>query len=145
MENNKNLQELRTIVARISKQGKMLFLEGATEEEISAFEKKNDVLFPKKYREWLLFSDGGECFLPAGVQFYGVAHKPLIDVDDNSRPNNNYIVIGALANGDPVLCMKDCEQISLFNQEKCRIEDDEIYEDFYAFLNDLYALLGIGG
>ena len=37
------------------------------------------------------------------------------------------------------------EKIAIYNQEAGRIEDDEIYDDFTAFLNDLYDLLGIGG
>lgn len=92
--------ELKNIVDQLNKQGKMFFLEGATEEQITDFENKNEVELPKKYKEWLLFSDGGECFLPAGIQLYGVAHKPLIDVNDNDRPNENYIVIGTLSFGD---------------------------------------------
>ena len=67
----------------------MIFFEAATEEQISEFEKKNKLTLSSKFKEWLLFSDGGECFLPAGVQFYGVAHKPLIDVNDNNRPDDS--------------------------------------------------------
>lgn len=137
--------ELKSIVDQLNKQGRMNFLDAATEEQISEFEKKNKFALPLKYKEWLLFTDGSECFLPAGVQFYGVAHKPLIDVDDNDRPDDNYIVIGALATGDPILCKKSDEQISIYNHEAGRIEGDEIYTDFFAFLNDLYELLGIGG
>ena len=58
---------------------------------------------------------------------------------------DNYIVIGALATGDPILCKKKGEQISIYNHEAGRIEEDEIYQNFYAFLSDLYELLGIGG
>ena len=137
--------ELKNIVAHIKERGKMRFLEGATEEQITAFEKANDIRLPIKYKEWLRFSDGGEFFLPAGVQLYGVAHKPFIDVNDNDRPNEKYIVIGALASGDPILCEKVGEQISIYNHEAGRIEDDEIYADFNAFLSDLCELLGIGG
>ena len=88
---------------------------------------------------------GGFFFLPAGIQLYGIEHKPLIDVDNNDRPSEDYIVIGALASGDPILCEKVGEKIAIYNQEAGRIEDDEIYDDFIAFLNDLYELLGIGG
>ena len=102
--------ELKKIIDLLNQQGKMTFLEGATEEQISQFEKENEIKFPEKYKEWLRFSDGGECFLPAGVQFYGVAHKPLIDVNENDRPDDNYIVIGALASGDPVLFEKSGEK-----------------------------------
>ncbi len=136
--------DLITITDLLNHQGKMAFLDGATDEQISQFEKENDVTLPERYKEWLRFSDGGECFLPAGAQFYGVAHKPLIDVNDDDRPGDNYIVIGALASGDPVLCEKGEERISLFDNETGSIDEELVYDDFFALLNDLYDLLGIG-
>ena len=138
-------EELKVIIGKLNEQGKMAFLEAATEEQISQFEESHKVKLPEKYKEWLQHSDGGDCFLPAGVQFYGVSHKPLIDIDCNDRPNDSYVVIGALDTGDPVLFKKESEQISIYNQEAGRIEEDEVYDDFFAFLNDLYVLLGIEG
>ncbi len=91
-----------------------------------------------------MYSDGGELFLPAGVQLYGVTHKPVIDVNENDRPDENYIVIGALASGDSVLCEKSGEKISIYDHESGSVDDELIYDDFYAFLNDLYDLLGVG-
>lgn len=137
-------EELKTIVNRFKEQGKMSFLEGATEEQITQFEKEHEISLPEKYKEWLMYSDGGELFLPAGVQLYGVTHKPVIDVNENDRPDEHYIVIGALASGDPVLCEKSGEKISIYDHESGSIDDELIYDDFYAFLNDLYDLLGIG-
>ena len=136
--------ELQQIVDKFKEQGKMAFLEAATLERIDIFEKENDITLPMKYKEWLLFSDGGEFFLPAGIQLYGVEHKPVINVKNNDRPSDDYIVIGTLAAGDPILCGKNGEKIVIYNQEGGRIEDDEIYDDFIAFLNDLHDLLGIG-
>ena len=136
--------ELKVIVDKFNEQGKMNFLEATTEEKITEFEKEHNVKLPEKYKEWLLFSDGGEFFLPAGIQLYGVEHKPVVNVDNNDRPSEDYIVIGALASGDPILCEKAGEKIAIYNQEAERIEDDEIYDDFIAFLKDLYDLLGIG-
>lgn len=136
--------ELKNILEKINVQGKMRFLEGATKEQISDFENENSIVLPMQYKEWLEYSDGGEFFLPAGVQLYGVAHKPVIDVNDSDRPNEEYVVIGALASGDPILCKKEGEQIAIYNHEAGRIEEDEIYQNFYAFLIDLYELLGIG-
>lgn len=136
--------ELQQIVDKFKEQGKMAFLEAATQEKIDIFEKENDITLPVKYKEWLLFSDGGEFFLPAGIQLYGVEHKPVINVKKNNRPSDDYIVIGTLASGDPILCEKNGEKIAIYNQEGGRIEDDEIYDDFIAFLNDLHDLLGIG-
>lgn len=137
-------EELKAIIDKLNEQGKMIFLEGATEEQITQFEKDHEIELPEKYKEWLRYSDGGELFLPAGVQFYGVAHKPIIDVDENDRPDEKYIVIGALALGDPVLCERSGEKISIYDHEADGIDDGLIYDDFYAFLNDLYDLLGIG-
>ena len=137
-------EELKAIIEKLKEQGKTIILEGATEEQITQFEKYHEIELPEKYKEWLRYSDGGELFLPAGVQFYGVAHKPIIDVDENDRPDEKYIVIGALASGDPVLCEKSSEKISIYDHETGSIDDQLIYDDFYAFLNDLYDLLGIG-
>ena len=136
---------IKKIVKSISKQGKMNFLEKTTKEKIFEFEKKHSFNLPKKYKEWLLFSDGGELFLPAGIQLYGIEHKPVIDINDSLVPSDDYIVIGALASGDPILCKKNSEKIAIYNQEAEIIEEDEIYDDFIAFLNGLYDLLGIGG
>ena len=135
---------LNKIIETFNKQGKMSFLESASDDQITEFEKDNNISLPIKYKEWLRFSDGGELFLPAGVQFYGVAHKPIIDVAEKDRPDEKFIVIGALASGDPVLCEKSGENISIYNHETGSIDDELIYDDFYAFLNDLYDLLGIG-
>lgn len=137
-------EELKAIIDKLNEQGKMIFLEGATEEQIARFEKDHEIELPEKYKEWLQYSDGGELFLPAGVQFYGVAHKPIIDVDEDDRPDEKYIVIGALASGDPVLCEKSGKTISIYDHETGSIDDELIYDDFYAFLNDLYDLLCIG-
>ena len=139
------LEKLKNIVDKISEQGKMSFFDGVTEELITRFEEENNVKLPTQYREWLTFSDGGECFLPAGVQFYGIEHKPTIDVNSADCPDDKYVVIGALSTGDPILCERDGEKISIYNLEGGRIEEDEVYEDFYSFLSDLYDLLGIGG
>lgn len=135
---------MQELINEIKNQGKMYFLEGASELQIDEFEKEKDIKLPKKYREWLTYSDGGEFYLPAGVQFYGVAHKPMIDIDDSDRPNENFVVIGALATGDPILFEKNSEKISIYNHGDGVIEEDEIYEDLYAFIKDLKNILGIG-
>ena len=137
--------ELRNVVSRLNSLGKMSFLAGATKDQIELFEKEHEIKLPLKFKEWLLFSDGGEFFLPAGIQLYGVAHKPVIDVNDSDRPNENYIVIGTLSSGDPIVCEKAGEQVSIYNHEAGKIESDETYSDFFCLLNGLDELLGIGG
>lgn len=103
-------EELKLIVDKFNEQGKMSFLEETTKEKISEFEKERSVKLPTKFNEWLLFSDGGEIFLPASIQLYGIEHKPVIDVDNNNRPSEDYIVNGALASGDTILCEKAGEK-----------------------------------
>lgn len=136
--------DFKEIIDKLNEQGKMNFIEGATEDQISQFEKDNDIVLPVKYREWLLFCDGGDFFLPAGVQMYGVAHKPIIDVKNDDRPDDKYIVIGALASGDPILFDRSDEKIYVYDHESGELDEELTYGDFFAFLDDLYDLLGIG-
>lgn len=139
-----NFEELQNMIDYLNANGKTRFLKPATSEQIAEFENINEIKLPDLYKEWLLFSDGGELFLPAGLQLYGVVNNPTIHFDDSDRPNDKYVIIGALATGDPILCEKDSEKVSIYNREAGRIEDDEIYEDFFALLNDLEGILGIG-
>ena len=134
---------LKKIINTFRTQGVMNFLEPASEEQISQFEKKNGIRLPKQYREWLSFSDGGELFLPAGVQFHGVAHRPLIDVSEDRRPGDNYIVVGVLCAGDTLLYEKGSDKFAVYFPEVGELDENLIYEDFYDFLTNLYDLLGI--
>lgn len=138
--------ELKSIVEQILKnEDKMHLLDAATEKQIIAFEKEKGIQLPAKLKEWFLISDGGEFYLPSGFQLYGVVHKPIIDTDDDDRPDDKYVVIGSLASGDPVLCEKKSEKISIYNHEAGKIEEDEVYEDFFSFMKDLPNIFGIGG
>ncbi len=135
-------KKLAMIVDQISKKSKTRFLDGATEAQISDFEAKNGIKLPSAYKQWLQFSDGGECYLPGGIQFHGVAHKPLIDVNDADRPNDDYIVIGFFSFGDPLLFKKDSEQIAIYNHEGGKIEEEEQFDDFFTFLRKLPEVFG---
>jgi hypothetical protein len=116
-----SLDEVSSISKRLESQGKMSFLPAVTESQIRVFETEHNLQLPQKFKEWLYFSDGGEFFLPAGIQLYGVAHKPLIDVNEDDRPDETYVVIGALSSGDPIICEKVGEQISIYNHEAGKI------------------------
>lgn len=59
--------------------------DSAEEDQIIAFEQKHRIHLPVQYRFWLRITDGGEFFLPGGIQLYGVAHKPIINVDCNDN------------------------------------------------------------
>ena len=139
------MNEIQPAVNELSRTKSLDSVEAATEREISMFEETHGVVLPAQYKQWLLLTDGGECFPPAGVQFYGVAHKPLIDGREDGRPGEDYVVIGALATGDPILFKKGEEGVSIYNQEAGIIEDDERYDSFLAFLEDLENILGLEG
>lgn len=136
--------ELEAVVDLLKSQGKISFVKPATNTQIEVFEAKHQFQLPSQLKQWLLISDGGDFFLPAGFQLRGVSNLPLIDVNDPDRPDASYIVIGTLASGDPVLCEKSTEQISIYNHEAGRIEDDESFTDFFTYLTRLAAVVGIG-
>ena len=132
-----------SFIKQIKRREDMEIVEGATDEQIALFEKENSVTLPQKLKEWLRLSDGGEFYLPVGPQLYGVAHKPIIDIKTNDRPDDSYVVIGALSFGDPILFKKGSERIYIYNHEEGTIAEDETYKDFLAFINDLPGIVGI--
>ncbi|HQD21716.1 MAG TPA: SMI1/KNR4 family protein [Arachnia sp.] len=136
--------EPEVVADLLRSQGEMSFVEPATALLIADFEAAHDLQLPSRLKKWLLVSDGGDFFLPAGFQLRGVAHRPLIDVDDPDRPDDSYVVIGTLSSGDPVLCERSNERISIYNHEAKRIEADESYADFLTFLLSLAAVVGVG-
>lgn len=137
--------EADAVAGLLNYQGQMSFVEPTNDTVIEAFESEHEVQLPSQLKQWLLVSDGGDFFLPAGFQLRGVAHLPLIDVDDPDRPDDNFVVIGTLSSGDPVLCERSSERISIYNHEAGRIEEDESFEDFFTFLNQLAAVVGAEG
>ncbi len=137
--------DVESIVDELRSSKGLISVEAATTEDIANYENLHGVKLPSCYKEWLLITDGGECYPPAGLQLYGVAHKPLIDVDDEDRPDEDYVVIGALSTGDPIIFKRGEEGVAIYNHESGVIEEDESYEDFFAFLDDLSGILGLEG
>lgn len=121
---------------------KVHYIDAATTKQIKDFEEQNKIQLPISYKNWLQFSDGGELYLPGGIQLYGVAHKPIIDISDSNIPNNDYIVIGVFSWGDSIVFKKNTEEISIYNHSANKIEKDETYNNFNNFLQDLPNILG---
>ena len=71
----------------------------------------------------------------------GVAHRPLIDVSEDRRPGDNYIVVGVLCAGDTLLYEKGSDKFAVYFPEEGELDENLIYEDFYDFLTNLYDLL----
>ena len=136
--------ELGVIISGLKEKGKLLLNGGATEEQINSFEEKSNIKLPLQYREWLKMSDGGNLFPPAGIQFYGVSQKPIIGDDPWAKDfPEGYYTIGTLSYGDAVLCKKDDDKIYIFNHETGKIEEEEVFPDFYSFLKNLPDFLAI--
>ena len=136
--------QVQEISELLQSQGKMSFPDGASEENIESFEKSNNIKFPAQYREWLLFADGGNLFLPAGLQLYGVKHKPIINLDEKDKPDENYVVAGRMSWGEPIVFKKGSEEFAIYDHETGEIDDEVRYDGFFDFLKGLYDLLGIG-
>lgn len=139
MSNN----DLERIINNLNSLGNNIFYNGIDENNIINFENNNNIKLPNQLKKFYLFADGCQFFLPSGLQLYGILHKPIIDLNDNSRPSKDYSVIGALSNGDTILCNNHSEKIYIYNHEAKIIESDEIYPDFMTFLNDLPSILGL--
>lgn len=136
--------QVQEISELLQAQGKMSFPDGASEEDIASFEKSNNVEFPEQYRQWLLFSDGGNLFLPAGLQLYGVKHKPIINLEEKDKPDDSYVVVGRMSWGEPIVFKKGSDEFAIYDHESGEIDDDVRYDSFFDFLKGLYDLLGIG-
>ena len=67
----------------------MIFPEAATDENTLEFEKNNSITLPLSFKEWLRLHDGGEFYLPGGVQIDGAAHSLWIDVANDDRPGKD--------------------------------------------------------
>ena len=135
--------KLESIVNKLKNTGEMSFFNGVNEKDILNFEQVNSIKLPSELRKWYLYSDGGEFFLPAGLQLYGILHKPVIDINDTDKPSDEYYVIGRLSWGDPVLCKRNSDEIFVYNHENNVINEEESFSSFFSFLDNLGVFLGI--
>lgn len=134
----RELSAIEKIAVELAKQGDTTFIEGTTEDKIAEFEREHGITLPAKFKEWLLFSDGGSFFDPCGLLLCGIEHRPFIVVDDY------YVIIGMFATGDSVLCNRSGEKIIVYSQQEDSYEDKETYyPNFISFLEEARDMLGI--
>lgn len=50
-----------------------ILFNGITKSDISVFEHANSIILPHDYAEFLCLLDGGELYLPAGIQIWDIA------------------------------------------------------------------------
>ena len=58
--------EADAVAGLLNSQGQMRFVEPTTETAIGTFEAEHELQLPSQLKRWLLVSDGGDFFLPAG-------------------------------------------------------------------------------
>jgi hypothetical protein len=113
----------------------MSFHPPVSSNEIHSFEKNHNLTLPEQYKQFLLFTDGC-CLLNTSVQFYGVAHKPIIKTDFEGV-DKGYYVIGKFGFGDPICFTAGSDKIIQYG-ETC-IE----YPDFRALLDYIITNFGV--
>lgn len=133
-------RKLELALKKIEETGRISLKAPATKEEIDAFKKTNEVCLPEQLSEWLMISDGGDLLLPAGVQLYGVSHKPFIEMDERVIPKDRGIVIGAMANGDPVVCFFEDGRVAIYDNEAGCFDEDEVFPCLEDFFDKIPAL-----
>lgn len=130
---------MNEIINSISKLPNMKFNVGASIEEIKKFENDTKIILPKDYKDWLVFSDGGELFIP-GINLYGVSNRPFIRRGDGIEAPENYIVIGRTIYGN-ALCFKDGEE-KIIEWEHESFEEFLVWDNFILFLAESEEMYG---
>ena len=128
-----------TIQRLIYSQAPSKLLHGVTESEIAGYEKEEGITIPTEYREWLMFSDGGEIFVP-GTRLYGVGTsvKTTLATMNTQKERNLFtmdsslLIVGTLNFGD-LLCL-DLRSGEVVQWDH---EDDEEYLRWGNFFNYL--------
>ena len=130
---NKKLEELIRNIREVTATDEyaMDFFPGATDEEISTFEKENRIVFPELVTQWLRFTDGC-CLFDTVVSFYGIAQGQRITVQDDG-----YVCLGVFNYGDTICIKNDSEKIYLCGETVIE------YADFNNFLT-LVIEIGTG-
>lgn len=115
----------------------------ATDAQIADFERDQDVTLPATFKQWLRISDGGRLCFPAGIELFGVARPPLLELDDPYTPDGGWLVAGMMLDTDLVLVSLNGEETVIYNREGDTFDDAVYYRDFLAFLEDVPHQLDI--
>ena len=131
----------RTIQRLIDTGAPMQFKDGAGELSIGQYEKTTNISLPQDYREWLLFSNGSEIFVP-GTVFYGVdstAKNSLIEKNSQKERGlfaigDSLLVIGRFNFGD-LLCM-DLNNGEIIQWDHETNEEFLRWNNFFDFIEE---------
>ncbi|GFH42496.1 hypothetical protein Hs30E_10470 [Lactococcus hodotermopsidis] len=133
-----------TIKHLIDTKAEMHFHAGASEDSIRHYENEANVKIPSAFREWLLFSDGGEIFVP-GTVLYGVDGnaKPSLFSGNSGQERGTFalgdslLVIGRFNFGDFLCVDTNSGEVVQWNHEA----DEEFlrWSNFFAFIEEEIA------
>jgi len=136
---------MKEIIEQFKEMPNMSFLPGVGAGEIADWEAENSVALPADYKEWLMFSDGGEIYIP-GMQLYGVSHKPLLSYynqpDEREDLPEELFVLGEFGFGDVLCFVKGESAIVQWDHELW--EEYMRWESFKDFLSEAEELFGEG-
>ena len=128
---------MEEIIEQLKDLPHMKFVPAASEEEIETWEHENNMTLPQDYKEWLRFSDGGAIFIP-GIQFYGVAHKPLLSYRNQTNRRGDLpdelLIIGSFSYGDLLCFVKGEDTIVQWEHEGW--EEFTHWENLSCFLSE---------
>jgi hypothetical protein len=108
----KEIDDIKAII--VSDEFDMELLPPVTADELQDYEQRNSISLPSKYKEWLVYSDGGRLF-NASIQLYGIKSFPKIEINSSGIPTN-YIVIGMLGFGEAICFIDGGEKIYQYGE-----------------------------
>jgi len=112
--------------------GKTFFSDGLSEEAITEWEQKNDIIIPESYKDWLRFS--GKCMIDGTTaRFFAPEEFRFEYVPDG------YVVIGEVIGDGEVVCFsKETGEFIRYFEGRIR----RSYSEFGDILKNIITLMG---
>ena len=123
---------------------RMFFVLGVSAEALDLYEQTQGIQLPEDYRQWLMFSNGGELFAP-GLVLLGIpaekwnlatANTPEFR-EEYGLPEDLYI-IGTQNYGDPICFDRETFEIVQWDHENA--EASCAWDSFRDFLENLIEM-----
>lgn len=140
-----------TIQRLINIKAPMKLKPGADQNSIMRYEDSVNISLPKEYQEWLLFSNGGEIFVP-GTLLFGVGDSETHSLVEQNRDaarelfalNDSLLIVGRFNFGD-LLCL-DLRSGEAVQWDHELDEEFLRWPSFYQYLDEeITAFVGEGG
>lgn len=111
------------------------FAPPATEQEIAAWEQKNGINIPEKYKDWLRFSNGSIIRPIGNAEFYSL-ERLVIGINIEGIVNNDLIIIGnAIGNGTFILFSRTSGKF--YSEDHGELREFENFNQILNFLMDI--------